>query len=838
MRSIEDAGKKRPSGKGLFLVGDTETKGLLHQLRRLPQDMHVIVLKDFKTHEAYIFFDPPELREPSVKIEFDGHQDGYLADAVQFMAEAEAVAYHNFFGYDYPALTRTLGEPVKGLKVWAERAEGSELYGIFPFKFMDTYVLSTLLNPDRKLPGQAYGLGLGNTGPHSIASHGIRINRYKPENEDWSVLTDHMIHRCSEDTSIGMDYLEYLMRGEWDEAIQRKHALTGLDIRSALRMEQRLGYEMAMQADRGFRLDIKWCIDTYEELHREIAATEAGFRPHMPQRMCRKPRTMSDWIKTVQEMRTWIEDNQADLTAQHAWWLGQTNESHAHRYSKCNRGGDLTTVWEIYTKSGDVKAAVRKIFPEMAGNKHDIRDPLVVGPFSPVRYEDIPLGNRESVKQILHEYGWLGLNYNDTELEHIEEHGEPPSPWSGKIDEDSMEAWLKRDPNVPEWCRGIARWYILNSRANQLLNKKDMDYYHERGVWPKGGLRGLIGAASCKDTHGLTAARFYELFERWPTDPEHDGQWSVPAICIPIATNTFRARHKVVVNIPARGLYPLRRAFIARKGKKILGIDGAGLELRMLSHFLNDKDYEQVILSGDIHSHNQMLAGLETRDMAKTFVYAVLYGSGVANLARSLGISVNQARAAMDQFLDGLPALKNLMQRLEAAATATGYVQAFDGRWGRIRRRDGKLATHTVLNVLLQMTGSLCMKWALYDAIEEAEQLFADGIPLLAFVHDEYQFEVDEERVEYRTYQVSGADAKAAWKAEEKVTYLDEQGRQWSAPVKGEWDEEAKLLTCTRMFHPLGDLMAKRMTSSGERMRIRTPLAGEYKIGGSWADTH
>lgn len=82
-------------------------------------------------------------------------------------------------------------------------------------------------------------------------------------------------------------------------------------------------------------------------------------------------------------------------------------------------------------------------------------------------------------------------------------------------------------------------------------------------------------------------------------------------------------RHKFVVNIPSRGLHPLRHLFIAGVGKSILGCDGAGLELRMLAHFLNDLEYTAIVLDGDIHTHNQTLAGLPIRDMAKTFIYAL-----------------------------------------------------------------------------------------------------------------------------------------------------------------------------------------------------------------------
>ena len=79
-------------------------------------------------------------------------------------------------------------------------------------------------------------------------------------------------------------------------------------------------------------------------------------------------------------------------------------------------------------------------------------------------------------------------------------------------------------------------------------------------------------------------------------------------------------RHKFVVNIPSRGLRPLRHLFIAKNGYMVLGCDGAGLELRMLAHFMADAVYQEIILHGDIHTHNQLKAGLPSRDIAKTFI--------------------------------------------------------------------------------------------------------------------------------------------------------------------------------------------------------------------------
>lgn len=827
---------ERPSGKGRFIVGDTESKGLLPDLRPGHQeDMHIIVMIDVLTDEVFIFFDPYEARDPDARIhiEMDGQQDGYLMDGVKFILEAEGYAFHNATGFDTPAFFKLFGDKFKH-DMYQERT--GKLDNIFPFRCMDTYVLSTLLHPDRRPPSQAYALGRANVGPHSIEAHGIAMGRYKPEHEDWSHLSDDMIHRCVEDSHIGKDLLLTLMQGEWKDALSRKHKVTGLRITDAYRMEFWVALQMAWQAERGFRLDMQWCLDTWNELNTEIDATEAAFRPHMPMRLCRKKKSFDDWLKQVAEMRKWIEGNANDLPTRMLAWLVNPDVAHATRYSKADRASDLATQWKLTTAKGDYTSALRNVFPEMAGNKNDKISPLVVGPFSPIRFEDIPLGNRQSVKQVLYERGWLGVKYNETEQEFIDEHGEPEYPWSGKIDEPSLEAWKERagDAGIPEWCEGIARWYILCSRRNQLLNPKDVEKFNETGEWPKDGCRGLMAQARCKEYGNMRSTEYYATYGQWPTDPNEE--WAVPAVCIPIATNTFRARHKVVVNIPARGLYPLRRAFIARKGKRLLGIDGAGLELRMLAHFMNDQEYTDVVLSGDIHTHNQHLAGLPTRNMAKTFAYAVLYGSGAAHLAQTLGISLAEAKAAMDRFMQGLPSLANLITALEKVAREHGYVLAVDGRHGIIRRKDGELLVHTTLNVLLQMTGSLCMKWGLYFAKDELQEMLGE-IPLLAFVHDEYQLEVDESEVQRKTYRVKGETEKDAWSVEEKAEHHDELG-QWSAPEKVKWHEDTCELEVARYFHPVGTVLGKAFTDAGVYLGIRPPLAGEYKIGASWHDTH
>lgn len=119
---------------------------------------------------------------------------------------------------------------------------------------------------------------------------------------------------------------------------------------------------------------------------------------------------------------------------------------------------------------------------------------------------------------------------------------------------------------------------------------------------------------------------------------------------------------------------------------------------------------------------------------------AFLYGSGIANLAAVCGVTEKVMREVVARFEIELPSLARLRESVIAAGNNYGYLQAPDGHWGRIRSKGGVLKEHTMLNVLLQMTGSLCMKYAAVKAFavmrREGVALDADGHPAgVANVH-------------------------------------------------------------------------------------------------------
>lgn len=66
-----------------------------------------------------------------------------------------------------------------------------------------------------------------------------------------------------------------------------------------------------------------------------------------------------------------------------------------------------------------------------------------------------------------------------------------------------------------------------------------------------------------------------------------------------------------------------RRLFYAPDGYSLVGADASGLELRCLGHYMAYYDggsYAKEVVEGDVHTTNQIAAGLAGRDDAKTFI--------------------------------------------------------------------------------------------------------------------------------------------------------------------------------------------------------------------------
>lgn len=259
---------------------------------------------------------------------------------------------------------------------------------------------------------------------------------------------------------------------------------------------------------------------------------------------------------------------------------------------------------------------------------------------------------------------------------------------------------------------------------------------------------------------------------------------------------------------------PMRSLWTVAYGNVLVGCDAEGLELRMLAHYMARWDngaYGDAVVNGkkedgtDVHTVNQHAVGLNSRDSAKTFIYALIYGAGdfklgsiiyddmdesqKAKFDASAGALKSKERALATlgkkrraRLMERLPALAKLTKAVKDAAKARGHLKGLDGRLLHIR------GEHAALNTLLQSGGAVAMKQALVlldtDLRNHPNPLMR-AVLFVANVHDEFQMEAHPD-----------------------------------------------------VATELGTLAADAIRRAGDYFAMRCPLAGAFDIGSNWGDTH
>ncbi len=138
----------------------------------------------------------------------------------------------------------------------------------------------------------------------------------------------------------------------------------------------------------------------------------------------------------------------------------------------------------------------------------------------------------------------------------------------------------------------------------------------------------------------LMLQKRYAQVHSWMEHVQDDGRVHGRVISNGAVTGRMTHQSPNMAQVPAgHSLYgkECRSCWTVPEGKKLVGFDASGLELRMLAHYMDDKEFTNVLLTEDIHTRNQMAAGLETRPQAKTFIYAFLYGAGDAKIGSIVG---------------------------------------------------------------------------------------------------------------------------------------------------------------------------------------------------------
>lgn len=240
-----------------------------------------------------------------------------------------------------------------------------------------------------------------------------------------------------------------------------------------------------------------------------------------------------------------------------------------------------------------------------------------------------------------------------------------------------------------------------------------------------------------------------------------------------------------------------RALFMAAAGLVLVGIDASGIEARNLAHYMAPYDggaYVLTVTKGtkeegtDVHTVNMRALGITSRDDAKTWFYAFMYGAG----DEKLGMIITKVRNKRKnkrigaelraRFLANMPALAKLIAAVKAKAAMHKRLRGLDGRPLHVR------SDHAALNTLLQSAGAVVMKKAMLilDTKLQAYGL-APGkdYEFVANIHDE-------------------------WQIEARPDLAQEVGRMGVAAIR----------------------------EAGDHFRFRCPLDGDFSVGATWADTH
>lgn len=228
------------------------------------------------------------------------------------------------------------------------------------------------------------------------------------------------------------------------------------------------------------------------------------------------------------------------------------------------------------------------------------KDPLKASrvegcPFTPIKRIDFNPGSRDQIANRLQTlFGWVPKEFTETGKPKVSEDilrdlvGTLDEEADG-VEESEDELYSKFITSIPQ-AKDLADFFLIQKRIGQLAEGKN--------GWLKlveddGRIHGSIntlGAVSRRGTHSKPNVS------------------QTPAVRSPYGTE-------------------MRALWTVEDGWFLVGGDLSGIEIRAFAHALAEFDggaYADVVINGDVHTHNQNAFGVPTRDMAKTTLYATL----------------------------------------------------------------------------------------------------------------------------------------------------------------------------------------------------------------------
>lgn len=630
-------------------------------------------------------------------------------DIQEFLKALDTASWligHNIIGYDLPALHK--------------------LHGWTPNKdtvLCDTLIMSRMYNPNLTLHPDcprkvwnAHNESWKTVGPHTLMNLGYIVGEIKGDfgtEKAFDEYCPEMLEYCAQDVKVNVAifrWLEKIMKAWSPESI-----MCEMEVATYITRQIRGGWFFDIEGADTLRNTIQAEIERLEALVRE------KFGPVY------KPKA--------------TEKDEFDVI------IPRVTQPRVKKDGKLSSVGLKSIFGETYDFI--IPVPEHTIFAD--------RVEYYSGAFTPVVTEEFNLGSRQQIAERMQRIGWKPTKYTD----------------KGNIiiDDDSLDDM--KASGIPEGA--LLQEYFLASKRLSMVQGW-IDAYD----WDTGCIHGYVnsvGAVTSRMTHSspnvaqVPAARCTDvqglIYEGGKV--EYSGKVKDTALCLmTYSGKRYKKGDLVVVDTsdgvpvslqheakflkssewtldqfkvaaahgeillwgkPGNWGADCRNLFTVKEGRKLVGCDASGLELRCLAHYMNDEEYTDLILHGDIHTHNQHLAGLPARRDAKTFIYAFLYGAGDGKIGSIVGGGSKEGKKLKAQFLKGLPKLKKLLDNIASTVESRGMrgtasLKGIDKRIVRVR------SPHAALNSLLQSCGALVMKYWLICVVREADRLGLDYAPV------------------------------------------------------------------------------------------------------------
>lgn len=533
-------------------------------------------------------------------------------DLKEYIAQLEAeaakpdglVVFHNGIKYDIPVLDKL------------KRQYFGKRLNIPRKKVMDTLVLSRLIHSNLrdtdggllrtgKLPGKRFG-------SHALEAWGYRLGEMKGEyttdfkaqcladgttyvkGAEWLNWSQAMQDYCVQDVVVTTKLVTKLMSDPY--YFPSGLAPNGehwMQSIRAVHLEHDTAWSLAQMERNGFPFDA----DAAERLYADLAGQRSDL-------LVKLIKTFGSWYQPKGGTELFI------------------NPKTGKPIEKWSDGRPMPRV--KYPKVGGVWLK--------GGKKRDSRETFEGAPYTPVEFITFNPASGQHLIRVLKIAGWEPTEFT--------EKGAP------KVDDETLEGVHVEDPDA-QACIALVRDYLMIQKRIGMLAEGDNAWM--RLVQSDGSMHGSInpnGAVTGRATH------------RYP----NMGQ-------VPSAKSPYGPE--------CRALFG---AALARKRVKgwencvQVGVDASGIQLRCLGHFgfpYDNGQYAETVLNGDIHWVNGIAAGIikfEVRDkhneqhelvrgIAKTFIYAFLYGAGDALVGSYVGGGAKEGKALKKAFLENTPAI-------------------------------------------------------------------------------------------------------------------------------------------------------------------------------------